>query len=312
VVTWRKSLVFSVVAIIATFVLLEVLLQILAYTFPKVNGLKYFHEPAPDRKLTYEFSWTGLVENGVNKDALKDRFNYSIKKASNVFRIITLGDSFTYGLHVSTADIWPEKLEDLLNSNLSCSKYKKFEVINLGEQAYDIQYEVERFKIRGIKYNPNLLVWMVLDNDFSYIEEELGPSLSNGAAELVRRGVTPASSNYGFSLYTYAINEFRKKWDEGETLDFQMHKLEEFDKYYNGSLVFYGLGNYSLDNSQYIDAITEFSGNRKTTYFYRSNNPSWDEYLLLDDHPNKKGHKLIARDIFDYLMKNKLIPCGAN
>ena len=55
-----------------------------------------------------------------------------IKKNKDTFRIITLGDSFTFGMYINTKDNWTELLEDKLNSDMGCKNISMFEVINLG------------------------------------------------------------------------------------------------------------------------------------------------------------------------------------
>ena len=75
-------------------------------------------------------------------------------------------------MFVNTKDNWSKKLEDILNKNLSkCNKINKFEVINLGEYGYDIQYSVERYKIRRQKYKPHLILWFLKNDDFEEINE---------------------------------------------------------------------------------------------------------------------------------------------
>ena len=109
-VTWRKSLVFSVVAIIATFVLLEVLLQILAYTFPKVNGLL----SRTTMQNTIEDEKLGWRPNPKHPE--HDRKGFRNRQVPNKVDIVTMGDSQTYGTQVTPIEAWPQQLE-LLSRN---------------------------------------------------------------------------------------------------------------------------------------------------------------------------------------------------
>jgi hypothetical protein len=54
-----------------------------------------------------------------NQDGLNERYDYNTTKPDGIFRIITLGDSFTFGHFVDTKDNWTERLEDLLNEDNS-------------------------------------------------------------------------------------------------------------------------------------------------------------------------------------------------
>ena len=132
------------------------------------NELKYFYEPGQnftDKTPGHSYFKAFKAIYTINEDGLNERFNYSLEKPNNVFRIITIGDSFTFGLYVDTKDNWTEVLEDILNKELSCQNIKKFEVINLGVEGYDFEYAVERFKVRGLKYNPDLVLWLMIDSN---------------------------------------------------------------------------------------------------------------------------------------------------
>ena len=248
--------------------------------FTKVDGLKYFHEP--NNTTYYTLPWINYkVENIINKDHLKNTHDYSVNKDKNVFRILTIGDSFTYGLHVSTKDIWPEKLENLINSKVQCKKFNRVEVINLGVDGYDIQYELERYKLRGEQYSPDMVIWMVLDNDFDYIEEEVVPLMNKYKKVLADEGISQTSvdkngnyHNYYLDLYKRAINDFKNKWSDQDTLNFQIGKLKEFKKYFKGTLVVFGL-KHALDESKNITAVKEVVDNKKNSYFYKDENDAW-------------------------------------
>lgn len=133
------------------------------------SDLKNFYEPKANKDITKKPGWLPLdyaYTITINEDSLNERFDYALEKNPDVFRIAAIGDSFTYGLYVNTRDNYPERFEDLLNDDSLCGYNKKFEVINLGYGGYDIEYSVERFKVRGQKYNPDLVLWFVKDDDF--------------------------------------------------------------------------------------------------------------------------------------------------
>ncbi len=142
------------------------------FIFPPDDELKYFYEHKPHAIQKFKPNWLAHeVVNTINADGLNERFDYSMAKPPDTFRIMTLGDSFTFGALVNTADNYSEKLEDLLNTKLPCSKIRKFEVINLGVEGYDLEYSLHRFKIRGQKYHPDLVLWFLNYGDFSGYQE---------------------------------------------------------------------------------------------------------------------------------------------
>ena len=115
------------------------------------SKLEYFFEPNPNNSEDYS----------TNQDLLNERFNYATEKGQSTFRIIAIGDSHTYGLYVETRKNYPELLENMLNDQVICGLYSKFEVINLGVPGYDLSYSYERFRRRGVKYKPDLVIWFV-------------------------------------------------------------------------------------------------------------------------------------------------------
>src|SRR3989344_7968954 len=101
--------------------------------------------------------------------------NKKFEKDLKNFRIITLGDSFTFGQYINTNQNYSEILEDNLNNNLHCREIKHFDVINLGVPGYDLEYEVERFNLKGLNYNPDLVIWLINDWNISIINELMKP-----------------------------------------------------------------------------------------------------------------------------------------
>jgi lysophospholipase L1-like esterase len=276
------------------------------------SKFKYFHEPSNEKQ--YIAPWVNFkFDQHINKDTIKSDIEFSYQKAKDVFRIITIGDSFTYGLYVGNKFVWPSILQDQLNKNYKCSKIKKFEVINLGAPGYDIQYETERYIRRGVKYDPDLVVWMVLDNDFAYIEEDIAPSIKNARSTVLSEGEDENSPEFMINVYKEVGRELKApdeifKSEQDRILSVQIAKLKEFSGYYKKDLVIYGL-KHAFDEDRNIKALKKFASSRKKTYFFRNTNDEWYRNTLLDKHPNKEGHAIIAKDIFEYLKKNGVIPC---
>ncbi len=280
---------------------------------PSVN-LKYFYEPKPNTKQGSNMP--GMVSTQtINSDSLNERFEYTTAKPENTFRIITLGDSFTFGQYVDTKDNWPEKLEDMLNLNLKCKNIKKFEVINLGVYGYDAQYEVERFKKRGEKYNPDLVIWYFIDllrynekirgdylKAFSAFQKD-NPNASQGTLDQNRGKLAKES-------VTKSVNELGKS----TILNFQKTQIKLFRQYYKGKVLIASYPGLNSDMTNFlINAANE------NNFIYEENmrdyhNMSGDfssANIHPNFHPNQKGHQIIAEDYFNFLTKNKMIACNA-
>jgi lysophospholipase L1-like esterase len=99
----------------------------------------------------------------INSHGLRDR-EYSEEKPPNVYRIIMLGDSTTFGWGVREEDTAAKILERKLNAHLPLG-YDKVEVLNAGVGNYDTVQEVTYYKTRGRAFHPDLIVLVFFIND---------------------------------------------------------------------------------------------------------------------------------------------------
>ncbi len=280
-----------------------------------VYGLKHFYEPKPnivwsvDPKFlqTLGYSYGSNVSFHINKDSLNQEKNYPTEKQKGIYRIATIGDSFTFGLNVNTKDNYPSQLEVLLNRLCTSKKISKFEIINLGLQGYDIQYTVERYRLRGQKYNPDLVLWLLIGDDFRRINE-----LQQPQKDFLSKYVAPKNFGLFNDLYSkMQSNVINSLGGEKNLLTLQYNHLTSINDYFKNKLVLFSS---PLLNKQYEELILKFSKARKDTYFYKKvpDIYSDDLYHLNDNHPTKEGYTVIVNDLFNYLTKNKIIPCDTS
>jgi len=117
------------------------------------------YQVAENPKIGYELK---PLATDANSDGLRNR-ERTVDKPPSVFRILALGDSVTYGLGVERDKAWAGKLESLLN--LDGPAGVTYEVLNLGVPGYGIGQIVERFKKKGLKYHPDLVIYGYWLND---------------------------------------------------------------------------------------------------------------------------------------------------
>ncbi|MCX6114683.1 MAG: SGNH/GDSL hydrolase family protein [Proteobacteria bacterium] len=82
-------------------------------------------------------------------------------KEPGTFRILVVGDSFTFGPHLQLNDTFPKKLEQMLNLNPAAPRV---EVINRGVCGVSTEVEVELVR-EALKEQPDLLVLEITLND---------------------------------------------------------------------------------------------------------------------------------------------------
>jgi lysophospholipase L1-like esterase len=78
------------------------------------------------------------------------------------YRVISLGDSITFGNFLSVSDTYSYQLQTLLQKSIPGA-----EVINLGVGGYDTVQEVALFEARGAAYHPDLIVLGFCLNDIA-------------------------------------------------------------------------------------------------------------------------------------------------
>lgn len=112
--------------------------------------------------LRYEL--LGQTKNGrisINSDGFRGR-EYSLIKPPNTFRIILLGDSETFSFMLEEKDTLTAQLEGLLNRNTNSLRY---EVLNFGVEGYNTFQELEQLRVKGLKYQPDLIILNYCLND---------------------------------------------------------------------------------------------------------------------------------------------------
>lgn len=266
------------------------------------EDFKYYWRFLPNDNQKDKPEW--LVEEAeyhINRDGLNDLYDYSIKKESNTFRIITLGDSLTFGHYVNTKDNWTELLEILLNdSTLEC-KYDDFEVINLGMPGFDIPYIVERYKEIGQKYDPDLILWFESGSGFDRYNEFLQPIIEKCNDE----ENTEEKALY-FDCWGKAEKQFDKEyslWDLSKIIENYYDAM--FDLVDQKKVII--AYQYPLSKEE-ADISVMWQDKYPKVRFLPLISKLKEEELLPDSHPNKKGHKRIANDFFEYL-KNDIKIC---
>jgi lysophospholipase L1-like esterase len=275
------------------------------------SSLAYFYESRPSSRQEDYPAW--LTEKAVytiSEDFLNERYTYTKQKPKNVFRILTLGDSFTFGHFVNTEDNWTEKIEDLLSARCVDKDIDaKIEVINLGERGYDVAYIAHRFAKRGAQYSPDLIIWLESGSGFERVKEVYEPLIQKYQDALTVREIDEAEKAKDYALaWTKAKEEVQRLYSTDQ-LEEKIYAAWSafFQEKGDTNLV---IATFSVIPEQNKTNLTQWTQNARNTSLYFDIQDIWSMGgVLPDGHPSSIGHDIIANDLLTYLIENKHVPC---
>ena len=283
-----------------------------------------FHRPSSIKNETLnqlindlrKFEKTLIVNESRNSMGFKD-YEWKLKKPSNTYRIIALGDSFTAGVHLPINDTWPKQLEKKLN-NLNLSM--KFEVYNMGKPGSYTSEELEIFKNYGLRYNPDLVILQYCNNDWE------DPKIENQARELWKkyqrgtyklpskieetiREVNASERSISRIIYYYVLLKYYRTTDVGKEWDKWVKpyliKLIEITRRKNIKLIVitWDMKNHPLQKKKLTTLLRKY---QIPFYDFSSDLPFYpvpSRIRLLDYHLTAYGYGIVA---------NKLLPIILN
>lgn len=277
--------------------------------FPSDTYLKGFYEPKPNAVEQDTSSWLpSPVTYRTNSVGMKSDREYSIQKPANIFRVMTIGDSFTWGQGVHLEDTFPSKLEKKFNEH-ACNSPKKIEVINLGVSGYDIQYTVEHFRRLGQQYHPDLVIWLVNEHNVLQLRDLVDP-----LADQIDKETSPSAkqkyfseNNYYFA-YVKATNEIELQLGDTTLFAAQRTALHQLSQLHEGPLAIFM---FEWNQQKVKDVMHSYAKNRQYTYFTDTLPNLYDinEAALPDSHPSSLGHELIAARMYNFLKEKNIINC---
>jgi len=142
----------------------EILLRLFSYPVYGFQKGVFVSDEIIGYKLSTNYSGDQIIfgkqfELNTNSKGLRDNKEYNYSKSKEAYRILILGDSFSFGNGVNLNESYPEYLRDNF-------KNKNVEIINLGVPGYGINNEYLYFIKEGIKYNPDLVIVQFCSNDW--------------------------------------------------------------------------------------------------------------------------------------------------
>ena len=283
--------------------------------FPSLDQEGYIHTLYPPNSTMHE---PEVKKNGIhltshiNSYGFRD-YEYTIKKKTNTFRIVFLGDSFVYGYANELKDTIPKQLEKKLNG-LNHSVI--YEVLNFGFKGLSLEQYVKVLKKHAIRFEPDLIIIGYLYNDhvtsISYKKEyqdkffiRLAYFLSNNCISRKLRISNNFFTQKAFEYYEYK-NQEENIFTENEISVYNNFKeIVLLAESINGDVVVF---TFPMDS---------YTPNMLSWLKYSSNHLGFKLIILppiedvekfyvspFDHHFNVAGNEIIAQRIFEYLINN--------
>jgi len=307
------------------------------YAFPEgyfVNNEFYGYELARNFRGQYsqpEFT----ISIDTNSQGLRD-VDRSLSKEQ--FKILALGDSFTFGVGVELKDTYLSRLEQMINR----SGGNKLAIIKAGIIGYSTYNEKMYLKQQGINYHPDMVLvqfwWDDLGVDrITYLAETgflTSGKITNNlqlrlflnrhfrSYALLRRLFTGISKKALFASRTADTLESQSSINKKYAIT--LKEFEEIGRFCRKNhiicwfllippkeFVYHEMSLWrwksfcdilSKNNIQYLDCLPVL----KEAYLKKEL-----IFFKVDPHLNKKGHEIIAQAVYKYLLP-KLISVNSN
>lgn len=281
--------------------------------------LKYYWEFNPNDQVTDKPYWLKeMVVYSINADGLNDINDYPLEKELGTFRIITLGDSFTYGHYVNTSKNWTELLEKRLNESPFSCQTKKIEIINLGMPGFDVQEIVRRYKRIGQKYNPDMIIYLESGSGFERFNEIAFPMIQECIGYLPsEESTTSANQNSLQESVPADFMKIRGCWTSVSDKVMKDHSVFERKEMLEGYWQeFFQLTEdrpvwffYHEDLSYVYDEIVKdwMKKYPDKQFLLTLPKPIEGKNIFIDNHPNELGHQEISQVIYKTLVDKKAV-----
>ena len=292
-------------------------------------------KPQPFSKgisVTREFEY----EYSHNSMGFRDVEHATVKQPGE-FRILALGDSFTYGAGVSFNETYLSRLEQLLNSR---KLHPKVEIIKAGVSRYYPEPERVLLEHYGLKYSPDLIIVGFVPNDVLDANQGLDSIKIGQSGYLVTR--EGQNKPRIFTLfYTYShvfrilFNKYNAmtnkeppiKWDEvyrpngvfekdWRSIEVEYEKMLQLAESAQARLIIVHIpqqGPWDDTKSYPATRLSEWSSAHGAQFIdtlpaMKLADPQKSLYYAQDGHCRAAGYEVIAETVYRELTTRGLVP----
>lgn len=274
--------------------------------------------------------WTYDQPIVINSLGMRD-VEISAKKSPGTFRILCVGDSYTFGTGVAAEDTYPKQLERMI---LSRFPGRRVEVLNFGTPGFNTAQEAESLKEQGLALEPEIIVLaFTVANDAEMVSNPIPVrfglvnrvkdlfrplhlfqfgatyyyALSGRAAHRVPGAEEPdprarrlavsrwaySDANPGWRASRAALDEIARLAERrGTRLLVMIFPILEFFDEYPYSFAHSAVAAAVDGRAQLLDLLPYLSGLRGEETWINS----------VDPHPNRRTHALAARALMERLL----------
>jgi len=240
---------------------------------------------------------------------------YTIAHPPNTFRIVVLGDSFTWGQGVAMEQIVPHVLENMLNGK--CSKFR-FEVIALGVRGHRMADNLIKLVSYAESLKPDLVVFQVCENDVDFYDY-VNILRMHGVpkfelAYMQKEREILSTNSFDRRIFTECLTEIRK-WSQKNSVPISFLIFPIVDVNNRG----HNFNHYKLNPNHFPPFGNIIHEIEQTGFASLSLTPIFrdrggDQYLAVsatDGHPNALAHRLAAEALVTLLEQNNLVGCAS-
>lgn len=286
---------WAIIIVIPSVILLATIELALRLLLPDINFLTQIIEPTSDPrsftlKANTKIHYQGLHEKHepitweINQQGLRsDRVE---NKTSNNFRILTYGDSETYGWSVDIENSWQRRMEQI-DPNI--------EVLNFGVPGYNVENVADHMQRTIADYHPNMLIYLFNKNDF-YPAFKFNPVLSRSYTYLAfRMGL--------YMLHKDKRKAWRRSPQGGKFVQSQIKRMIGLSNQYKAPLYILVM------HWQYANPIQQITESQDNNIKIINTEGVVGKFPKVDAHLTKPAHLALAKYLCNQISQNQPAKC---
>ncbi|MEO1980086.1 MAG: SGNH/GDSL hydrolase family protein, partial [Fuerstiella sp.] len=247
----------------------------------------------------------------INSLGFRDH-EYTVEKDPGTFRIVVLGDSIIWGHGLPLEQTFARQLNEVLN----VATRRKIEVLNFGVSGYSTQQEVELFRVKVSRFQPDLVIVGYCLNDYGESSAEKKVFLRMYDSILTRSYLYVHLQRIirGWAYNTFGV------YHEESAAQFDLRKQFRLLESYSGNAkrvvvifpILHSFNNY-LYTVEHKRVLSALEGQNYEVIDLLDHYKEYDaDSLVLNatdrTHPNALGTRVAAKATMKLLLDRNLLP----